>query len=127
MADTRRVGQLQPPGDNGQRRCDILGQPVAGCQTVDEMGRDGRGKMGRGGNADGRVDDGGEHDFDAGIARALRQSQRWRHAAAACRLDDEAPYGARVAHSWDVARLKRVFAVLMTALGGYMAWRAARG
>ena len=38
-----------------------------------------------------------------------------------------APYGARVAHSWDVARLKRVFAVLMTALGGYMAWRAARG
>ena len=38
-----------------------------------------------------------------------------------------APYGARVAHSWDVARLKRVFAVLMLALGCYMAWRAAGG
>lgn len=38
-----------------------------------------------------------------------------------------APLGARLAHSWDVARLRRVFAVLMGALGGYMAWRALAG
>lgn len=38
-----------------------------------------------------------------------------------------APYGARLAHSWPVAKLRRVFAVLMFALGAYMAWRAVGG
>jgi uncharacterized membrane protein YfcA len=35
--------------------------------------------------------------------------------------------GARLAHAWDVARLKRAFALLMFGLGGYMAWRAVAG
>lgn len=38
-----------------------------------------------------------------------------------------APLGARLAHSWDVARLRRAFAALMAGLGGYMAWRAIGG
>ncbi len=38
-----------------------------------------------------------------------------------------APLGARLAHAWDVARLKRAFALLMFGLGGYMAWRAVAG
>jgi uncharacterized membrane protein YfcA len=33
-----------------------------------------------------------------------------------------APYGARTAHRWPVAKLRRAFAVLMAALGAYMAW-----
>ena len=35
-----------------------------------------------------------------------------------------APQGARVAHSLDMHRLKRVFAVLLYALAAYMAWQA---
>jgi uncharacterized membrane protein YfcA len=38
-----------------------------------------------------------------------------------------APLGARVAHSIDLAKLKRVFAVLLYGLAGYMAWRAIAG
>jgi uncharacterized membrane protein YfcA len=38
-----------------------------------------------------------------------------------------APLGARLAHAWDVARLKRAFASLMFGLGGYRAWRAVAG
>jgi uncharacterized membrane protein YfcA len=38
-----------------------------------------------------------------------------------------APWGARVAHTWPVAKLRRAFALLMFALGAYMAWRAVRG
>jgi len=34
-----------------------------------------------------------------------------------------APFGARTAHSIDVKKLKKVFAVLLFGLGGYMAWR----
>lgn len=35
-----------------------------------------------------------------------------------------APKGARVAHSMDTRRFKRVFAVLLYGVAGYMAWRA---
>lgn len=35
-----------------------------------------------------------------------------------------APLGARVAHAMDTAQLKRVFALLLYLLAGYMAWRA---
>lgn len=35
-----------------------------------------------------------------------------------------APLGARVAHSMDTRKLKRVFAVLLYCLAGYMIWRA---
>ena len=38
-----------------------------------------------------------------------------------------APLGARVAHSIDLAKLKRIFAVLLYGLAGYMAWRALAG
>ena len=38
-----------------------------------------------------------------------------------------APLGARVAHSIDLVKLKRVFAVLLYGLAGYMAWRALAG
>ena len=38
-----------------------------------------------------------------------------------------APLGARVAHSIDLAKLKRVFAVLLYGLAGYMVWRALAG
>jgi uncharacterized protein len=38
-----------------------------------------------------------------------------------------APLGARVAHSIDLTKLKRVFAVLLYGLAGYMAWRALAG
>lgn len=34
-----------------------------------------------------------------------------------------APFGARTAHTIDVKKLKKVFAVLLFGLGGYMAWR----
>jgi uncharacterized membrane protein YfcA len=35
-----------------------------------------------------------------------------------------APMGAKLAHSLDIAQLKRVFAVLLFSLAGYMTWRA---
>lgn len=38
-----------------------------------------------------------------------------------------APLGARVAHSLDVRRLKRVFALMLYALAAYMVWKAAAG
>jgi uncharacterized membrane protein YfcA len=38
-----------------------------------------------------------------------------------------APLGARLAHSLDTRRLKRVFALLLVALAGYMLHKAARG
>jgi uncharacterized membrane protein YfcA len=38
-----------------------------------------------------------------------------------------APLGARVAHSLDTRRLKRVFAVLLYLLAGYMLYKATRG
>jgi uncharacterized membrane protein YfcA len=38
-----------------------------------------------------------------------------------------APVGARVAHSLDTRRLKRVFAVLLYVLAGYMLYKATRG
>jgi uncharacterized protein len=38
-----------------------------------------------------------------------------------------APLGARVAHAWPVARLRRAFSFLLLVLGGYMLWRAIRG
>lgn len=37
-----------------------------------------------------------------------------------------APLGARTAHAMDVKTLKRVFALLLLALAGYMLWKAAR-
>jgi uncharacterized membrane protein YfcA len=38
-----------------------------------------------------------------------------------------APLGARVAHSLDTSRLKRVFAALLYLLAGYMLYKATRG
>ena len=38
-----------------------------------------------------------------------------------------APLGARVAHSWPVAKLRRSFAAMMFILGIYMWWRAFGG
>lgn len=38
-----------------------------------------------------------------------------------------APLGARVAHAWPVARLRRAFSLLLFVLGGYMLWKALRG
>lgn len=38
-----------------------------------------------------------------------------------------APLGVRAAHAMDTAQLKRVFAVLLFGLGGYMAWRGLAG
>ena len=38
-----------------------------------------------------------------------------------------APVGARVAHSLDTRRLKRVFALLLYVLAGYMLYKATRG
>jgi uncharacterized membrane protein YfcA len=35
-----------------------------------------------------------------------------------------APLGARVAHAWPVARLRKVFAFMMWVLGGWMWWKA---
>jgi uncharacterized membrane protein YfcA len=35
-----------------------------------------------------------------------------------------APIGARAAHRWPVARLRRAFAVLLYALAAYMLWKA---
>jgi uncharacterized membrane protein YfcA len=35
-----------------------------------------------------------------------------------------APLGARVAHAWPVARLRRSFAAMLFVLGGYMLWKA---
>lgn len=37
-----------------------------------------------------------------------------------------APWGARVAHSLDVTRLKRLFAVMLYLLAGYMLWKGIR-
>jgi uncharacterized membrane protein YfcA len=36
-----------------------------------------------------------------------------------------APIGARLAHRWPVKRLRRAFAFLLLAIGGYMLWKAA--
>ncbi|MEP6941556.1 MAG: sulfite exporter TauE/SafE family protein [Betaproteobacteria bacterium] len=38
-----------------------------------------------------------------------------------------APIGARVAHAWPVARLRRAFSLLLFVLGAYMLWKALRG
>jgi len=38
-----------------------------------------------------------------------------------------APLGARTAHRWPVARLRRVFALVLYALAAYMLWKALRG
>jgi len=38
-----------------------------------------------------------------------------------------APLGARVAHAWPVARLRRAFSLMLFVLGGYMVWKAIRG
>jgi len=38
-----------------------------------------------------------------------------------------APLGVRAAHAMDTVQLKRVFAVLLFGLGGYMAWRGLAG
>ena len=35
-----------------------------------------------------------------------------------------APLGARVAHAWPVARLKRAFALMLFVLGAWMWWKA---
>ena len=35
-----------------------------------------------------------------------------------------APLGARVAHAMDVQAFRRLFAVLLYGVAGYMAWRA---
>jgi uncharacterized membrane protein YfcA len=37
-----------------------------------------------------------------------------------------APLGARVAHSLDTSRLKRIFAILLFVLAGYMLYRGIR-
>jgi uncharacterized protein len=38
-----------------------------------------------------------------------------------------APVGASAAHRWPAAKLRRAFAALLYALGGYMMWKAIRG
>jgi uncharacterized protein len=38
-----------------------------------------------------------------------------------------APLGARVAHAWPVATLRRAFSLMLFVLGGYMLWKALRG
>ena len=38
-----------------------------------------------------------------------------------------APLGARVAHTWPVARLRRAFSLMLFVLGAYMLWKALRG
>jgi len=38
-----------------------------------------------------------------------------------------APLGAKVAHAWPVARLRRAFSLLLFVLGAYMLWKALRG
>jgi uncharacterized membrane protein YfcA len=38
-----------------------------------------------------------------------------------------APYGAQVAHRVDVTRLKRVFALLLFGLAGYMLYKSRAG
>lgn len=38
-----------------------------------------------------------------------------------------APAGARLAHRWPADKLRRAFAALLYALGGYMLWKAVRG
>ena len=38
-----------------------------------------------------------------------------------------APAGAKLAHRWPAAKLRRAFAALLYALGGYMLWKAIRG
>ncbi|MEO8739219.1 MAG: sulfite exporter TauE/SafE family protein [Casimicrobiaceae bacterium] len=38
-----------------------------------------------------------------------------------------APLGARVAHAWPVARLRRAFSLLLVVLGAYMLWKALHG
>ena len=38
-----------------------------------------------------------------------------------------APFGARMAHRWPVARLRTAFATMLFVLGAYMLWKAARG
>jgi uncharacterized membrane protein YfcA len=38
-----------------------------------------------------------------------------------------APLGARLAHAWPVARLRRAFALMLLVLGGYMWWKALAG
>ena len=38
-----------------------------------------------------------------------------------------APHGARAAHRLDTQRLKKVFAVLLYGLAGFMVWRMLRG
>ncbi|HEX6136120.1 MAG TPA: sulfite exporter TauE/SafE family protein [Casimicrobiaceae bacterium] len=38
-----------------------------------------------------------------------------------------APLGASVAHRWPAVKLRRAFAALLAALGGYMFWKALRG
>ena len=38
-----------------------------------------------------------------------------------------APAGAAMAHRWNAAKLRRAFAALLYALGGYMLWKAIRG
>ena len=48
-------------------------------------------------------------------------------ATIACASVVMAPLGARAAHALDVAHLKRLFAILLFALAGYMAWRALKG
>jgi len=48
-------------------------------------------------------------------------------AVIACASVAMAPLGARAAHAMDVAQLKRIFALLLYALGAYMLWRAVRG
>jgi uncharacterized membrane protein YfcA len=37
-----------------------------------------------------------------------------------------APLGARMAHAWPVARLRRAFAAMLFVLGAYMLWKALR-
>ncbi|MEP7330317.1 MAG: sulfite exporter TauE/SafE family protein, partial [Betaproteobacteria bacterium] len=37
-----------------------------------------------------------------------------------------APFGARMAHAWPVARLRRAFAAMLFVLGAYMIWKALR-
>ena len=37
-----------------------------------------------------------------------------------------APFGARMAHRWPVARLRGAFATMLFVLGAYMLWKATR-
>ena len=54
---------------------------------------------------------------------AYQPSSRRRQSASISSRNEPAPLGARVAHALDTGRLKRIFALLLFVLAGYMLYR----